>query len=174
MAGVTDQIRNGVKRVLSGPAGGMLSCLLLAALLGGVAAANPGARPSENASQNAQAQVASEPEAEDTDGNGATSGEHTAADCAAAVEGSELPDEEEATGLSHAIYVLSGNCEKNLQAPGLLVALDRLVRNLERHEAHQTAKEEGLHGNSASAPGQTGEAPGHPDDPAGEAAGPNA
>lgn len=136
----------------------MLSCLLIAALLGGVATANPGGAPDENASETAQAQHAAEAAGE----GGATPGEHTAGDCDAAIEGVDLPSEDEATGLPNAIYVVAGNCARNLAAPGLLVALDRLTRNLERHETHQAemAAKGGAHGNAGSAPGHSGELPG--------------
>ena len=45
--------------------------------------------------------------------------------------------------------VVEGDCEKNLQAPGLVVALGHLVTNYQRHLAHEADKAAGVHGNSA-------------------------
>ena len=71
--------------------------------------------------------------------------------------GIELPDEGEpaeesdgsvdgevnkAHGLDNAIEHVLANCVKNPQAPGLLVALQRLIDNRERHEQHRAWLEE--------------------------------
>ena len=167
MFAVTDQIRKSFRRALNSPAGGMLACLLIAALLGGVAAANPGGKTNENSSPAAQEQEAADETTEAIESNGATPGEHTEADCEALREDADLPDEEEATGLEHAIYMVSENCANNRKAPGLLVALDRLTRNLERHQEHQAEMAERKaqeHGRSGDAPGRSGEAPGQSQD----------
>ena len=75
---------------------------------------------------------------------------HTAADCQAqlaAVQG-QLPAVQDATGLAHAINTVEANCEKNLQAPGLVNALGHLVLNWQRHQAHEAAKAAKVHGNA--------------------------
>ncbi len=83
------------------------------------------------------------------------------ADCTAALADVQdvLPPADQAKGLAHALQVVEANCEKNLQAPGLLVALDHLVANYQRQLAHQAdeAAKVHPHGNS----GEHGQASGN-------------
>lgn len=158
--------------MLRGPTGGMLACLLLAALLGGIAAADPGGDPNDDASDVALGL---------TGAQGAEPGPHTEADCQVLMEVAGSPEEEGARGLARAIYVVLGNCGENLKAPGLLVALERLTSNFRRHmepEAAQQGARAGdrrNHGKAGgamkpqppSSPGRSGRAPG-------QAAGPSA
>src|SRR5438477_404265 len=65
----------------------------------------------------------------------------------ASVQG-QLPAVQDATGLAHAINTVEANCEKNLQAPGLVNALGHLVLNWQRHQAHEAAKAANVHGNA--------------------------
>ena len=46
------------------------------------------------------------------------------------------------------INTVEANCEKNLQAPGLVNALGHLVLNWQRHQAHEAAKAANVHGNA--------------------------
>ena len=160
--------RRTLERVLKGPVGGMLLCLLIAGFLGGVAVAHPGGNPNKATSQTSPSDEPSEaPETPDPPeqdqqsdapdaggGGGATT--QTAADCQGAltdVQG-QLPAAQDATGLAHAIQTVEANCEKNLQAPGLVNALGHLATNWLRHQAHDAEKaaegqgNAGVHGNS--------------------------
>jgi hypothetical protein len=152
--------RRALQRVLKGPVGGMLLCLLIAGFLGGVAAAHPGGNTDHATEQTSPSDEPSEaPEAPEQDQQSGTpdatgaapaAAAHTAVDCQdvlAGVQG-QLPAVHVATGLAHAINTVEANCEKNLQAPGLVNALTHLVRNWERHQAHEAAKAAGVHGNS--------------------------
>jgi len=154
--------RRTLARVLKGPVGGMLLCVLIAGFLGGVAVAHPGGNtkdassptspspdPSEAPGAPAQDQQSNAP---DAGGSSGAPTVHTAADCQAqlaAVQG-QLPAVQDATGLAHAINTVEANCEKNLQAPGLMNALGHLVTNWQRHQAHEAAKAAGVHGNSGA------------------------
>jgi hypothetical protein len=156
-------LRRALQRFLKGPVGGMLLCLLIAGFLGGVAAAHPGGNTEKATSQNSHSSEPSEtPEAPEQDqqsgspdaggGAGGTNAAtlHTAGDCQnvlANVQG-QLPAVQDATGLAHAINTVEANCEKNLQAPGLVNALTHLVKNWERHQLHEAAKAAGVHGNA--------------------------
>ena len=65
----------------------------------------------------------------------------TAAGISEGGTGGEDVDQEAGThGLDNAIEHVLGNCVKNPQAPGLLNALERLVANRDRHEAHEEWK----------------------------------
>ncbi len=142
-------------RSSKGQIGGVFICALLVGLLGGVASGAAGAhadRPTTNSSANERS---GSPEAPDEGGvddqAGAKASAHSAADCSAGSNGiqSTLPPADQATGLAHAIRVVEGDCERNLQAPGLVVALGHLVTNYKRHLAHEADKAAGVHGNSA-------------------------
>jgi hypothetical protein len=152
--------RRTLERLLRGPVGGMLLCVLIAGFLGGVAVAHPGGNKNDASSQTSPSADPSEapqaPEqdqqstAPDAGGTSSAAPVHTAADCQAqlaAVQG-QLPAVQDATGLAHAINTVEANCEKNLQAPGLVNALGHLVTNWQRHQAHEAAKAAGVHGNS--------------------------
>ena len=78
-------------------------------------------------------------------GDPAAPEEHTVDECQAALDGviADLPEEGDSTGLAHAIEVVEANCEKNPKARGLLNALEHLVANQAKHEAHDAE-----HGNS--------------------------
>ena len=153
-------LRRALQRVLKGPVGGMVLCLLIAGFLGGVAAAHPGGNTDHATEQTSPSDEPSEapegPEqdqqsgAPDATGGATAAAPHTAGDCQdvlAGVQG-QLPAVQDATGLAHAINTVEANCEKNLQAPGLVNALKHLVKNWERHQAHEAAKAAGVHGNS--------------------------
>jgi len=152
--------RRTLPRVLKGPVGGMLLCVLIAGFLGGVAVAHPGGNTIDASSQTSpssdpsQAPVApgqdQQSNAPDAGGSSSAAPVHTAADCQgqlAAVQG-QLPAVQDATGLAHAINTVEANCEKNLQAPGLVNALGHLVLNWQRHQAHEAAKAANVHGNA--------------------------
>jgi hypothetical protein len=152
--------RRTLERLLRGPVGGMLLCVLIAGFLGGVAVAHPGGNKNDASSQTSPSADPSEaPQAPEQDqqstaldagGTSSAAPVHTAADCQAqlaAVQG-QLPAVQDATGLAHAINTVEANCEKNLQAPGLVNALGHLVTNWQRHQAHEAAKAAGVHGNS--------------------------
>src|SRR5947208_8339678 len=154
--------RRTLPRLLKGPVGGMLLCVLIAGLLGGVAVAHPGGNTNDASSQTSPSSAPSQaPEAPgqdqqsnapDAGGTSSAAPVHTAADCQgklASVQG-QLPAVQDATGLAHAINTVEANCEKNLQAPGLVNALTHLVKNWERHQAHEADKAAGVHGNSGS------------------------
>jgi hypothetical protein len=90
------------------------------------------------------------------------------AECAAAAgidptapPADETDDETTATGLDNAIAHVLANCLKNPDATGLPNALEHLVANAERKAAHDAAKAAGEHGNSANAPGHSGETHGN-------------
>lgn len=72
----------------------------------------------------------------------AQSDRDAACDAAAGIEDNPLPEGERLTGLSNAISHVLENCKRNPQAPGLLVALERLAENRERKEARDEAKAE--------------------------------
>jgi len=155
--------RRTLERVLRGPVGGMLLCLLIAGFLGGVAVAHPGGTTNPTSSETASSPPSGIPQAPGRvqqngapiAGGGATV--HTAADCQAALTGvqGQLPAVQDATGLAHAINTVEANCEKNVQAPGLVNALGHLVANWQRHQAHEAAKAATVHGN-AGVHGSTG------------------
>jgi hypothetical protein len=62
-----------------------------------------------------------------------------------------------ATGLDNAIARVLANCIENASSPGLPNALRHLVANRERKAERDAAKAAGVHGNSANAPGHSGE-----------------
>lgn len=74
-------------------------------------------------------------------------------DAAAGLGDAPLP-EGRPTGLDHAITRVLENCKKNPQAPGLLVALERLAENRAKHQARMEARAGEIRGR--------GLAPGHP------------
>jgi len=147
--------RRTLERVLRGPVGGMLLCLLIAGFLGGVAVAHPGGTTNQSSSQTSSSAPSLTPHAPGrpqpngapTVGGGAAV--HAAADCQGALAGvqGQLPAVQDATGLAHAINTVEANCEKNLQAPGLVNALGHLVANWQRQQAHEAAKAAKVHGN---------------------------
>ena len=152
---------------LRGPAGGMLACLLLAAMLGGIAMANPEAlrrsdrseTPRGGASHGGGTAIREAGGHHDDDGHGRdghdgdASGDatDTVAACreiVAHLQGDVRTGDDR--GLEHAIEVVSRNCRTHAAAPGLLHALDRLVENLERwQERHGDDA-----GSNASPPGR--------------------
>jgi hypothetical protein len=139
-------------RTLKDRMSGFLFLLLLTGLLGGVAIAAPGPHangPTKPPHSDKRSESPEAPEQGGEDRGGARA--HTAADCTAGLEDiqANLPPADQATGLAHAMQVVEGNCEKNLQAPGLVNALGHLVTNYERHLAHEADKAAGVHGNSA-------------------------
>jgi hypothetical protein len=136
---------------VKGRISGFLLFLLLTGVLGGVAFAAPGVHangpkspPSDKRSESPEA-----PEQGGGDHGGAQA--HTAADCTSGLKDiqTNLPPADQATGLAHAIQVVENNCEKNMQAPGLAIALGHLVANYQRHLAHEADKASGVHGSSA-------------------------
>jgi hypothetical protein len=143
-----------LKSTSKGRIGGVLVCALLVGLLGGVASGAPGHadRPTTTSPSN---EGSGSPEVSDEEGAddqaGAKVPAHSAADCSARLSDIQttVPPADQATGLAHAIRVVEGNCEKNLQAPGLVIALSHLVTNFQRHLAHEADKAAGVHGNSA-------------------------
>jgi hypothetical protein len=137
----------------------MLACMLLAAALGGVAAANPGAwsiaeegavdaaAPDEGVSEgDPDGASTSGPSGGSTHADPGTAGSgdsagqagpdgHSKADCreaVALVEG-DLPSVGEASGLASAVYTLWANCEAKLTAPGSLQSLTEVVRHFRDH-----------------------------------------
>jgi hypothetical protein len=151
-------LRRTLARVLKGPVGGMLLCLLIAGFLGGVAVAHPGGTTDHPRSATSPSDDPSEapesPDPTEQDGSGdapdaaGSQAPHTAADCQAVLTDvqDQLPAVQDATGLAHAIVVVEANCEKNLQAPGLVNALGHLVTNWQRHEAHDAERAADGHG----------------------------
>jgi hypothetical protein len=133
-------------RTLKGRIGGVLLLLLLTGLLGGVAFAAPGLHANGPPKTSPSDRRSESPEAPEHGGGQQAAQAHTAADCTA---GLNLPPADQATGLAHAIQVVEANCEKNLQAPGLVIALGHLATNYQRQLAHEAAKASGVHGNSA-------------------------
>ena len=146
---------------MRGPAGGMFACLLLAAALGGVAAANPGVWSiADDVDAGDGVAVAAAPKHPDgapgPDEGGAdgtagdapsgshagrepgASGVHTLADCAAAFApaSADLPPAAEATGTASAIYTLLSHCETNLSAPGSLNSLHHVVQSFVGDHGH--------------------------------------
>lgn len=164
-------------RLLRGPAGGMLACLLLAATLGGVAVAGPGGSMFEpgggyGAGPGAAAAAAAE-RGNVREGAGTAdleNGEHDVQNCRRVVRHlqGDLASGDH-VGLTQAITVVLDRCERHTQAPGLLRALHRLAANHERQLAREEAKAEGGSGASGTAPGHTGTAPGHDGDAPGNA-----
>jgi hypothetical protein len=172
-----DGKRNRISRALRGPIGGVVATLVLALVLGGVAMANPGGTPNDHAVQTSSPSPddptgSADGQEQQTGDQGSAPAAHTATDCtdATADVQADLPTEDEATGLAHAIYVVGANCEKNLQAPGLVVALQHLVVNFQRHQDHlaamaekaasrgaQTHGNSGIHGGSGSSHGHASE-----------------
>jgi hypothetical protein len=139
----------------SGRIGVLLLCALLVGLLGGVAFGAPDTHtngPPTISPSNERSDSQEAPERGGEDQGDAQAPAHTAADCSAGLSDvqTSLPPVDRATGLAHAIQVVEGNCEKNLQAPGLVVALSHLVTNYQRHLAHEEDKAAGVHGNSAA------------------------
>jgi hypothetical protein len=139
-------------RTLNGHIGGILLCLLLTGLLGGVAFATPGEHtnsPTTTSPSDKRSESPEAPEQAGGDQQGAQA--HSATDCTAGLKDIQaiLPPADQATGLAHAIQVVEGNCENNLQAPGLVVALSHLMTNYERHLVQEADQAAGLHGNSA-------------------------
>ncbi len=66
-------------------------------------------------------------------------------------------EQDGATGLDNAIARVLANCIKNPSSPGLPNALRHLVANRERKAERDAAKAAGVHGNSANAPGHSGD-----------------
>jgi hypothetical protein len=162
-------LRRTIERVLKGPVGGMFLCLLIAGFLGGVAVAHPGdknPKPTTSESSDGPSEAPEAPErdqgSEDPGGGAAP---HTPEDCQGTLTDvqQDLPTADEATGLAHAIWVVEANCEKNPQAPGLVNALNHLVANWQKHQAHAAEKatgehgKGGEHGKSAEDHGKSGE-----------------
>jgi hypothetical protein len=140
----------------------VLTAAVLACTLGGVALAASGAHPDGSSTTAASvdplvslARVRHHvrvnlAESKVPAGSTASDRSHAKADCTAelaAVQGNLLPSDQ-ASGLGHALQVVEANCEKNPQAPGLVVALDHLVTNFERQAAHQAEKAAEVHGNA--------------------------
>ena len=138
-----------------GQIGGVLICALLMGLLGGVASGAAGIHadgPTTNSSSNERS---GSPEALEQEGADDHAGDeasaHSAAECLAGSSGTQiaLAPAGQSKGLAHAIRVVEGDREKNLRAPGLVVALGHLVTNYQRHLAHAAGQAAGVHGNSA-------------------------
>jgi hypothetical protein len=146
-----------MRRLIStskGRIGGILACSLVLGLLGGVASAAPGIHadaPSTTSPSNEGSELPEAPEEDGDDQGGAQAAAHSVADCSAELDDIQatLPPADEATGLAHAIQVVEANCEKNLQAPGLVIALGHLATNFERRAAREADRAAGVHGNSA-------------------------
>jgi hypothetical protein len=166
-----DGLRSLIARVVRRRVGGVVATLVVALALGGVAMADPGGTPNEHATHTSSApsDEPTEPSDDQDRGSGDKAGAvapHTATDCTDAVTDvqADLPDADEATGLANAIQVVGANCERNLQAPGLVVAMQHLVLNFQRHQeldaakaARAEARAGATHGNSGSSHGQSGE-----------------
>ena len=167
--GTMRRYKEQLDRLLRGPAGGMFACLLLAATLGGVAVAGPGGAmfaPSGGSSAGpgaAAAAVAEHANARERAGSADLEhGEYDVRDCRRVVrhlEGDLAAGDH--VGLMQAITVVLDRCERHIQAPGLLRALDRLEANHERQLARDEARAAGEVGATGAAPGQAGAAPGH-------------
>jgi hypothetical protein len=167
----------------------MLACLLLAAMLGGIAMANPDALHRSDRSEVARGgashgggtAIREASGHHDHDGSGggpddddvSTGTVHTVEGCRAIV--AHLQGDVGAgdhRGLAHAIEVVARNCRSHAAAPGLLRALDRLVANLERWQdrhgdgprASDTSPGRG-NGNGGDAPAQSGQEPAGHDGP---------
>jgi hypothetical protein len=166
-----DGMRTWIARALRRPLGGVVLTLVIALALGGVALADPGGTPNDHATQTSPVpsddpSESSDEQEQESDDQGEPAAPHTETDCTDAVTDvhADLPAQDEATGLANAIYVVGANCEKNLQATGLVVALQHLVANHQRHQEHDAAKaakaaarEGETHGNSGSSHGHSGE-----------------
>jgi hypothetical protein len=142
-----------LERLFKGPVGGMFLCLAIAGFLGGVAVAHPSQTPRTTSTEGSSGDASEAPEApEHQQGSEGPSGgqrqPHTAQDCQATLADvqDQLPAVQDATGLAHAVWVVETNCEKNLQAPGLVNALTHLVTNWQRHQAHEAEKANAEHG----------------------------
>jgi hypothetical protein len=169
-----------LQRALRGPAGGMLLCLLLAAALGGVAAANPGSGLREAAGSDVpggqvpsvapsgtapETPAGDDQESDDHGGEGAHPTDlHTRAECAATIEQtqSDLTDTDDAHGLAHAITRIDDNCSRIEQAPGLIRALEALTANFQRQLAQEQGRpdDRGDAGQAPSGSAETGESNG--------------
>jgi len=125
-----ERSRARVLRILNGPTGGMLMCLLLAASLGGIAAASPGQLGKDPREHGAVEPV--EP--------GEPASSHTAEDRAALL----LPAGH-GNGLRRAVRSVKAASERNPQAPGLLVALRHLAANQQRKAARDPGNAADLH-----------------------------
>jgi hypothetical protein len=149
---------------LRGPAGGMLACLLLAGMLGGIAMAGPSALRGAEAPPTHDRGGASHDEDglagrgdDDHDDPTGPSSSHGVEECRATVRHlqGDLASGNHG-GLTHAIEVVGENCRRNTQAPGLLRALDRLAANHERWvERHGDGNR-----SAGDPPGQDGDPPG--------------
>lgn len=133
-----------------GRSSALVAGTLALALFGGAAFANPAAF--ERAVGRATSVLFGPPErAEGPGGHGGAGGgggsgerSHDPDECTALVDayGLAAPPSGDVRGIEHAIEVVEANCRKNPQAKGLLTALDRLLRNAERHAAHGRGPEE--------------------------------
>lgn len=89
-----------------------------------------------------------DPDGEDPDGSeeeeGAVVAQAREAEChaAAGLDEHPLPEDERLRGLDNAISRVLENCARNPQAPGLIVALERLAENRAKKEAREEAKAE--------------------------------
>lgn len=163
----------------------MLLCLLLAAALGGVAAANPGSGLRSAAAGDATGEqvpvVASSsldedtaPETPEVDGGSvdhAGQGDHegrgehaadahTSAECAQTIDQilGELSQTGDAHGLANAIAHVDDNCSRIEHAPGLIRAMHQLTVIFERKLAHERGRPDD--------PGNAGQGPSKPADAA--------
>jgi hypothetical protein len=160
---------------LRGPAGGMLACVLLAAMLGGIAMANPDAirgtqldgAPRGGATHGGGTSTREAGGGGDGNGGGhhgggqhggrngggetTSGGSATVAGCRAIVahlEGDVRSGDRH--GVAHAVKVVRSNCRRHADAPGLARALDRLAANIARRQDRHR-----------DGPGSKGEPPGH-------------
>lgn len=127
-----------------GRSSALVAGTLALALLGGAAFANPAAFG--RAVDRATSALFGAPEgAGGRGGHGGGGGgdrsderSHDPDDCTALVDAYDLaaPPSGDVRGIEHAIEVVEANCRKNPKAKGLLTALDRLLRNAERHADH--------------------------------------
>jgi hypothetical protein len=160
-------LRTWIVRALRGPAGGVAVTLMLGLVLGGVAIADPGGVPNDHAahaSESASQEPTESPDAPDQESERtAAPAAHTTADCTDAVADvqADLTTLGATTGLPHAIDVVGANCQKNLQAPGLLVALQHLASNFQRHQEHEAAKAAKAAARAGAAHGRSGASHGH-------------
>ena len=143
-------------RVARGPVGGMLACLLLAAMLGGVALADPDAlrAADRSAAPDAAGQASRESDGDGDGSQGAASLPNgvdlpaSPAACHATADHLEgdLEQGDDLRGLERAIEVVLATCDGHADAPGLRRALTRLEGGLERfqarHEHGAEAREE--------------------------------
>lgn len=140
-------------------------CLLLAALLGGIAAASPGRDLQGTEGAGAEQTARSDHAATGAD----PASPHTTEACTALVTDvvGLVPAGDNGSGLETAIGSVLAACEHNPQAPGLLVALRHLEANLQREAAREHAGaahgKDGEHGGSGTYTGGVGH--GRPADP---------